>query len=489
MARLPGRRELFRRTSNLVRRSQHDPWLASCAPGVQSTYQSPTILEALGQSIAGRRNRCPSRPVETESSCSRGDNVSSLPELSEFRPDVRPGVRISDTARTPWKNVPPWSFGSRATEFRLRRNASTAEKGSLPVSLPRPPWTCNDCHAKIAGPYYPPPLNAGGGCSARFRMEDGMQRTTERVSPLASCRVQVLLLLVLLFETGCSLGPRVAARLAGGYLAAGATVFQEEPDPIFAEAAIPANYKLLEVLLARAPRDRKLNTLAAEYLATYAQAFLEPRIEMLRYEDPAASEQARVRASLFYQRGRAHGLRALERKHRFVKSLDGTLEELREGLETLGDRDLPALFWTAFCWGSYMNLHVADPLALADSGVVVEMMTRVLELNEAYYYGGAHLFFGAMLSQLPAEAGGDPEGSRRHFERAIELSHGRFLMARVFFARYYATRVQDRALWNEELERVLTADLDEWPEERLANTLAQTRARFYLEHEEDYFVE
>ncbi len=292
-----------------------------------------------------------------------------------------------------------------------------------------------------------------------------------------------------LAAAGCGVAPRIVARMAGGYLETGAEVFEQEPDPAFAESAIPANFKLLEVLLARSPHDRKLNALAAQYLGTYAQAFLEPRVETLLYEDPDGSDRARERASQFYLRGRTYGLRALERKRIFMESLDGTVADIQRGVETIGKRDLAALFWTAFCWGSYTNLHLEDPRSLADSTIVVQMMARVLDLDESYYYGGAHIFFGAMLCRLPAQAGGDPEQSRRHFERAIELGQGRFLMARVFFARYYAVRVQDRALWDEQLQQVLAADLDAWPQERLANAMARSRAEYYLEHAEDYFLE
>ncbi len=288
---------------------------------------------------------------------------------------------------------------------------------------------------------------------------------------------------------GCGLPPRLVGRMAGGYLETGAEVFEQERDPAFAEAAIPANVKLLEVLLARAPHDRKLNTLAAEYLGMYAYAFLEPRVALLRYEDLDASERARARAGDFYLRARAHGLEALSHRHRFLDSLDGTEEEVRAGVATLGKRDLPALFWTAFSWGNYTNLHLEDPEALADSLIVVEMMKRVVELDEGYYYAGAHLFFGAMLCRLPVSAGGDPEKARHHFERALALTKGRFLMARLFFARYYAVRVQDRALWDEQMRAIQEADLDAWPEERLANTLAKEQAAFYQAHVDEFFFQ
>jgi len=298
----------------------------------------------------------------------------------------------------------------------------------------------------------------------------------------------LLLLAFSLSTIGCGLSNRIVARAATGYLREGAIVFQQEADPKLAEQAIPANFKLLEILVYRNPKDRRLLSLAAEYIATYAYAFIEPKIELVAYSDPPAAEEALARASAFYLRGRDYGLRALEHRAQFIQSLKSTPEALKAGLETLSIADLPALFWTGFCWGSWVNLNLNRPEALADSGLITALMARALELDETYYYGGAHLFFGAVLAQLPKSAGGNPQKSREHFERALDVSQNRLLMTKVYFARYYAVRVQDRALFSTLLEEVLQADLNAAPDERLANTLAPARARFYLETAREYFL-
>lgn len=288
---------------------------------------------------------------------------------------------------------------------------------------------------------------------------------------------------------GCSLVDRVVVRAATGYLEEGERVFMREQDLALAEAAIPANFKLLEILLARTPDDPRLNALAARYVATYAYAFVEPKAEELELTDPEGAQTAKARAMGFYQRGLVYALKALEPRRSFTKGLNGTPEALELGLKTLGRADVPALFWAAFCWGSRINLDLEDPASLAASATVKALMQRVLELDETYYYGGAHLFFGALNARLPASAGGDPVKSRQHFEKAISLGQGKLLMTRVFFARHYAVRVQDVALFKQCLERVLELDADRWPEERLANLEAQRRARFYLAHLDEYFLE
>jgi hypothetical protein len=82
--------------------------------------------------------------------------------------------------------------------------------------------------------------------------------------------------------------------------------------------------------------------------------------------------------------------------------------------------------------------------------------------------------------------GGHPEVGRLHFERAIELSQGRNLLAKVMFAQQYARLVFDRDLHDRLLEEVLAAD----PEASgltLSNVLAQQQALELLAGSPDFF--
>ena len=72
------------------------------------------------------------------------------------------------------------------------------------------------------------------------------------------------------------------------------------------------------------------------------------------------------------------------------------------------------------------------------------------------------------------------------FEKAIELSGGRDLSAKVEFARGYARLVYDRELHDRLLNEVLSAQ----PRQEgltLFNTLAQSEARQLLDSADDYF--
>ena len=82
--------------------------------------------------------------------------------------------------------------------------------------------------------------------------------------------------------------------------------------------------------------------------------------------------------------------------------------------------------------------------------------------------------------------GGRPEVGREHFERAIEISNGEYLMTKVMFASQYARLVFDRELHDQLLEQVLAADASV-PGLTLINTVAQLQATELLDTADAYF--
>jgi hypothetical protein len=82
--------------------------------------------------------------------------------------------------------------------------------------------------------------------------------------------------------------------------------------------------------------------------------------------------------------------------------------------------------------------------------------------------------------------GGEPEKGRAHFERAVALSNGRNLMAKVSFAKHYGRLVFDRELHDRLLQEVLAAS-PKAPGQTLLNVLAQQQARELLDSADHYF--
>jgi hypothetical protein len=83
--------------------------------------------------------------------------------------------------------------------------------------------------------------------------------------------------------------------------------------------------------------------------------------------------------------------------------------------------------------------------------------------------------------------GGDPDQAHLLFDQVIKATKGRYQMAQVMFARYYATITLDRPLFEKTLKDVLATPASVWPEQRLANELAHRRAARYLAQADDLF--
>ncbi|HEY3358264.1 MAG TPA: TRAP transporter TatT component family protein [Polyangia bacterium] len=264
-------------------------------------------------------------------------------------------------------------------------------------------------------------------------------------------------------------------------ITAAAPVFYTEPDVTFAREAMAANLKLVEGLLLVSSQNRDLLVRAAEGFCGYAFLFVEDDYEALAPSEEAQRAPLAARASAFYDRAEDYAIRYLEvRRPGVRKALTGPPAELEAVLGQMDTRDVPGLFWLAFAKAGYLNLNRDKVDAIASLGRIEAVLGRVIQLDERFFHGGAHLALGAILSSRPRMLGGDPARGRREIERAIALSDGRFLLSKLLLARHYAVAVGDRALFEQVLREVAAASPALLPEQRLANEIARRRAERYL---------
>jgi tetratricopeptide (TPR) repeat protein len=275
----------------------------------------------------------------------------------------------------------------------------------------------------------------------------------------------------LLTLTGCVRA--IAVSTVGGLVDDGFGAFTEESDLVFAEQALPGNIKLLEVLLKSDPTNTRLLRLASEGYSSYALAFLE--------------DTDKTRAREFYERGKEYAFRILRQDKDFARALDGTLEDWKSVLASRGQSDVPAIFWAAFGWGSAIYLNLTSPDAIGDLPKAEALMDFVARQDSTYYFGGADVFLGTLYGSKPRLFGGDPLKARAHFERAIRINRGNFLMTYVYYARSVAVQTQDEALFDELLTKVIQAPADALPAARLANQVAKKKAESLLSRKQEIF--
>ncbi len=96
---------------------------------------------------------------------------------------------------------------------------------------------------------------------------------------------------------------------------------------------------------------------------------------------------------------------------------------------------------------------------------------------------------GIWFASRPKIAGGDLRKAQQHFLKAIDLGQGKFLMAYVYYAEYYARKALDKDLFVSILQRVLEPPPHAVtpPELNLANAVAKRKAKESLSRLEEYF--
>ena len=265
----------------------------------------------------------------------------------------------------------------------------------------------------------------------------------------------------------------LAIRTMSGIMDNGFKAYFQESDLEFAREGLAGNLKLLEAMIEGDRENEHLLLLAAQGYGSYALAFAE--------------DDSVERARVFYKRGKDFGMRILNQNAALRESLPKDLESFTRALGTLDESDVPAVFWTAFSWGGYINISRSDLDAVADLSKVLAMMEFVLHKDPSYYYGGAHLFLGAINASIPPMLGGKPDLARQHFDAAVALTGGKFLMSYVYYARTYAVQVQDQELFHSLLKKVEQASIDILPDARLPNASAKQKAAMLLGKEAELF--
>ncbi|HUO82748.1 MAG TPA: TRAP transporter TatT component family protein [Gammaproteobacteria bacterium] len=289
-----------------------------------------------------------------------------------------------------------------------------------------------------------------------------MSRTFRRAgrSTLSACAACLL--------AGCA---SIAGNAAGGFADNLGAAIRNQTDPETVRAGAPAFLLLMDSLLEGNADSAELLGTAARFYAFYGIVFV--------------AEPERVK--VVTERARDYGNRALcARDEATCGWRSMSHDEFVAVLARLDRKDVPVIYSFALSELAYLRAHPDDYSALAELPNVEAALERLIALDETWEGGSAHVFLGILNTLRPPSLGGRPEVAREHFERAIELSNGRDLGAKVEYARSYARLLYDRELHDRLLQDVLAADPNV-PGLVLSNTLAQTEARRLLASSDAYF--
>ena len=274
--------------------------------------------------------------------------------------------------------------------------------------------------------------------------------------------------------------------LLGGCGLAKLARIQGEGDLAVVEATLEGNIGTLENLSKIGSKNLIVKT--ARAYSSYA-GFIEDKMEEAEIAgDYETAEDMHARAIDLYIRSEGYAAKALAKSDKTfseVRTVDMTV--FQKALQKLKKKDVEPLFWTAYSIARGISLQKDDPMQVIDLARVELMMKRVLELDETFYFGSAHLFYTVYYGDRAISIGGDPEKAKEHIAHVDQINDGKFLMSKLYLARYYAYPKQDVTLFKQSLQEVLDAPSDIYPGEEAATSLAKSRAKRLLNQVDDLF--
>lgn len=274
----------------------------------------------------------------------------------------------------------------------------------------------------------------------------------------------VIVIIASIFITACaSVGSSVSNTLSNAIL--------NNNDLDMVEAGMPAYILLIDGLAQQNPDNATFALASSTLYGAFGALFPD---------SPERTKLLADKAFYYAQAGACQNIKSLcdVRKMPF--------DQFKANVEATKKKHLDSIYALGTAWIGWIQANSDDWNAVADIAKVRVIMEHVVTLDENHDQGGAYLYLGGLETFLPPALGGKPEIGKAHFEKAIELSEGKNLLAKVTFAELYARLVFDRSLHDQLLNEVLEQPANV-PGLTLLNTFAKKRAQSLLASADDYF--
>lgn len=295
---------------------------------------------------------------------------------------------------------------------------------------------------------------------------------------------------------GCSIGENLAFKSTSKIMTRAQPGMQMESDYELAKYAIPASLKTVEGFWVAGPPDsarERLEKILTEGYCQYGTGFVEDDWEVAKFkQDLPAIEYHNTRSVHIFTRCLNYALKGLG--SRWQKEIFGTPEVQAKLIKDTGSSQRFNLMFAAAALGGLVNHNLTRIEMISYLPTVQQMMERVIEIDakngmpsNKSHAAMPHIALGMIHSARAKSLGGEPEKARAAFEKALEITEGKFLLARTLMAYRVGMQTNDRKFFHDELVKVLETPPSVWPEQRLANEIAHRKARRYLSHEKELF--
>ena len=282
-------------------------------------------------------------------------------------------------------------------------------------------------------------------------------------------RASILLIAITSVATsGCG---ALVSRAASGFGDNLSSAILNQDDPELVRAGMPSYILLLDSFLQGEEDNPAILSAAASMYASYGAVFADDEARAMRLTSRARQYGLEAMCAAYVD---ACGWRDLPYDE-FVESLSGVTSKQADVLYNYG-----------FATLAYLRAHASDWNTLAELPQAEALLVHYLDISGQAAEPAAYTYLGIILTLRPPSLGGKPEEAREHFERAIALTGGRDLGAKVEYAKGYAKLLYEQELHDRLVDEVLSGD-PYYDGYTLMNVLAQEEALRLQAEAIDYF--
>lgn len=178
----------------------------------------------------------------------------------------------------------------------------------------------------------------------------------------------------------------------------------------------------------------------------------------LFFEQATAKEQYLA----VFEKGFQYAERGMKARYPAVEQRLAAGVDLKDAAQLVDKAGIGLLYWYATNLGKWGNAQDIT-VVLTYKDRIYAIMEQVYNLDTGFFYGAADRYFGAYYAIAPSFAGGDLEKSKQHFDATRKIEP-RYQATYNLIAEFLAPKLQDAALFDEMVGKVLAAPDDIIPE-------------------------
>jgi len=261
------------------------------------------------------------------------------------------------------------------------------------------------------------------------------------------------------------------------------TVYLTDDDPQLVKESFPFNLKIIEILLDQNPDDRDLLLTAMSSFTMYSFGFVMEDAERISLDDYKLGLEHYKRASKLFNRAFNYGIHGIEQKY----------PEIHKWLDHRGQsnpfeiEDLPYLYWLSATIGGLVSSSQGDPKYVVDLPKIGWLLEKSLELDEDWNSGALYSAMISYTMSRPDAVSNREQIAREYYQKAKEASKNKDISLNVTLAESVCVKNQYKDEFLDLLNYVVKYDLEDAPNNKLTNSMAQSRAKWLFSRVDELF--